>query len=66
MEKVHVRVLNELGHEPLELSPEEVRNMIQLERGCYFVVNEETMSMVKELSFEPGQRIALIPIARGG
>ena len=66
MEKVHVRVLNELGHEPLELSPEEVRNMIQLERGRYFVVNEETMSMVKELSFEPGQRIALIPIARGG
>jgi len=66
LEKVHVRVLNELGHEPLELSPEEVRNMIQLERGRYFVVNEETMSMVKELSFEPGQRIALIPIARGG
>ena len=66
MDRVHVRVLNELGHEPLELSPEEVRNMIQLERGRYFVVNEETMTMVKELSFEPGQRIALIPIARGG
>ena len=66
MEKVKVRVLNELGHESLELSPEEVRNMIQLERGRYFVVNEETMTIMKELSFEPRQRIALIPIARGG
>jgi len=66
LEKVHVRVLNELGHESLELSPEEVKEMIQLERGRYFVVDEETMTIVKKLSIEPGQRIALIPIARGG
>lgn len=66
MEKVHVRVLNELGHETLELSPEEFKEMIQLERGRYFVVDEETMTIVKKLSIEPGQRIALIPIARGG
>ena len=66
MEKVKVRVLNELGHESLEMSPEEFKDMIQLERGRYFVVDEETMSIVKELSVEPGQRIALIPIARGG
>jgi len=66
LEKVHVRVLNELGHETLELSPEEFKEMIQLERGRYFVVDEETMTIVKKLSIEPGQRIALIPIARGG
>jgi len=66
LEKVHVRVLNELGHETLELSPEEFKEMIQLEKGRYFVVDEETMTIVKKLSIEPGQRIALIPIARGG
>jgi hypothetical protein len=36
------------------------------EQGRYFVVDEETRNLLKEVSLEPGQRIALIPIARGG
>lgn len=66
MEKIKVRVLNELGHEPLELSPEDFKDMIQLEQGRYFVIDEETKSILKDLNVEPGQRIALIPIAKGG
>ena len=66
MEKVHVRKLGELGHEPLELTPEETVRLILSEHGRYFVVDEATRSLLKEVTPEPGQRIALIPIARGG
>ena len=68
MEKVYVSVrrLNELGHETLELTPEEAEKLIVSEQGRYFVVDEATRTLLKEVSLEPGQRIALIPIARGG
>jgi hypothetical protein len=61
-----VRRLNELGHETLELTPEEAEKLIVSAQGRYFVVDEATRTLVKEVSLEPGQRIALIPIARGG
>lgn len=68
MEKVYVSVrrLNELGHETLELTPEEAERLMFASQGRYFVVDEATKNLVKEVSLEPGQRIALIPIARGG
>lgn len=66
MEKVWVRILNELGHELLELAPEEAERLITVSRGRYFVVDEESHALLNELSLEPGQRIALIPIATGG
>ena len=66
MEKVHVSILNLLGHEALELSTEEAERLIHLEHGRYFVVDEATKTLIKEVNLEPGQRIALIPIARGG
>lgn len=66
MEKVHVRKLGELGHEPLELTPEEAERLMVSVQGRYFVVDEETRALLKEVTPEPGQRIALIPIARGG
>jgi len=61
-----VRRLNELGHETLELTPEDAEKLIVSEQGHYFVVDEATRTLLKEVSLEPGQRIALIPIARGG
>ena len=66
MEKVHVRRLSELGHETLELTPEEAERLMVSVQGRYFVVDEETRSLLKEVTPELGQRIALIPIARGG
>jgi len=68
LEKVYVSVrrLNELGHETLELTPEDAEKLIVSEQGRYFVVDEATQALLKEVSLEPGQRIALIPIARGG
>lgn len=68
MEKVYVSVrrLNELGHETLELTPEEAERLIFASQGRYFVVDEGTRALLKEVSLEPGQRIALIPIAMGG
>lgn len=68
MEKVHVRVLNELGHETFELTPEEAEELIMGKEGRFFVVDEETRKLIREVSvsLEPGQRIALIPIAKGG
>ena len=61
-----MRRLNELGHEVLELTPEEAERLIVSEQVRYFVVDEATRTLLKEVSLEPGQRIALIPIARGG
>ena len=61
-----MRRLNELGHETLELTPEDAEKLIVSEQGHYFVVDEATRTLLKEVSLEPGQRIALIPIARGG
>ena len=66
MEKVKVRMLNERGHETLELTPEEAERLVVSEQGRYFVIDEETRAILKDVSLEPGQRIALIPIARGG
>ena len=64
--KLHLRVLGELGHEPLELTPEEAERLIMISKGRYFVVDEETDQLLQELALEPGQRIALIPIAPQG
>jgi uncharacterized protein YlzI (FlbEa/FlbD family) len=66
LEKVHMRILNELGHESLEMTPEEAVQMIFSQRGRYFIVDEETRTVMNEITPQPGQRIALIPIARGG
>ena len=64
--KLQVRILSELGHEPLELTPEEAERLIMISKGRYFVVDEETDQLLQELALEPGQRIALIPIAPQG
>ena len=66
MEKVQVRILSELGHEPMEVTPEEAERLITVSQGRYFIINEETQALLQELKLEPGQRIALIPIATGG
>jgi hypothetical protein len=66
MEKVYVSILNTLGDEPLELTPEEAERLIFASQGRYFVVDEGTRALLKEVSLKPGQRIALIPIAMGG
>lgn len=64
--KLQVRILSELGHEPFELTPEEAERLITVSRGRYFIVDEETNQLLQELKLEPGQRIALIPVAQGG
>ena len=64
--KLQVRILSELGHEPMELTPEEAERLITISQGRYFVVDEETNTLLQELKLEPGQRIALIPIAPDG
>ena len=64
--KVKITILSELGHEPMEVTPEEAERLITINRGRYFVVNEETNELLQEFKLEPGQRIALIPIATGG
>jgi len=65
-EKVKVTIISEIGHEPMEVKPEEAERLITISRGRYFVVDEETQELLQELKLEPGQRIALIPIAKGG
>ena len=64
--KLQVRILSELGHETVELTPEEAERLITVSRGRYFVVDEESHALLQELKLEPGQRIALIPIAPEG
>jgi len=64
--KVRVTILSERGHEPMEVTPEEAERLITVNRGRYFVVDEETNELLREFKLEPGQRIALIPIATGG
>ncbi len=66
MEKIHVRILNNLGHEAMELSVEEAERLVFSGHGRYFVIDEATKTLVNEVKLEPGQRIALIPIATGG
>ena len=66
MDKVKVKVLSEIGHEPMEVTPEEAERLIMVSQGRYFVVDEETQELLREFKIEPGQRIALIPIATGG
>ena len=63
MEKVHVSVrrLNELGHETLELTPKEAEKLIVSEQGRYFVVDEATHTLLKEVSLEPGAISAVPP-----
>ena len=63
---MQVRILSELGHETLELAPEEANRLITVSQGRYFVMDEETHGLLSELELEPGQRIALIPKAIGG
>lgn len=64
--KLQVTILNEIGHESMEVTTEEAERLITVNMGRYFVVNEETQELLQELKLEPGQRIALIPIATGG
>lgn len=64
--KVQVTILSEIGHEPMEVTPEEAERLITVSQGRYFVVDEETQELLQELKLESGQRIALIPIATGG
>jgi D-lyxose ketol-isomerase len=64
--RVRIRILNELGHESVELAPEEANRLITVSQGRYFVMDEDTHCMLRELKLEPGQRIALIPKANGG
>lgn len=65
-EKVKVTILSEIGHEPMKVTPEEAERLIMMHRGRYFIVNEETKELLQEFKIEPGQRIAMIPIATGG
>ena len=66
VKKVQITILSEIGHEPMEVTPEEAERLITVSRGRYFVVDEETKELLQEFKLEPGQRIALIPIATGG
>lgn len=52
--KVKITILSELGHEPMEVTPEEAERLITMNRGRYFVVNEETNELLQEFKLEPG------------
>lgn len=68
---VTIKKLGYAGHETFEdLTPEEAEKLIdQLEikdGQRYFVMDMETKKLLKEIKLQENQKIALIPVVRGG
>ena len=62
-----VDILGPKGHETVVLPPEEAEKLIAEEYGKrYFVRDQKTREILREIKLEEDQEIALIPIAGGG
>jgi molybdopterin converting factor small subunit len=63
---VKVSILNIKGHHKVEMSVEEAENLIREKGERYFIVDEKTGKVVRELKLRDNQEIALVPKVTGG
>jgi hypothetical protein len=63
---VKLSILNQKGHEVQELSLEDAQNLVDAEKGKYYVIDSETRNMIQVVDIEDGQELLLIPIVSGG
>ena len=63
---VKITVLTRRGHEELSLSREEAQQLIEAERGNYYIVDAGSRELLHEVVVEDGRELLLIPIAEGG
>ncbi len=63
---VKVRILDERGHSKVELSVKETERLIREKGERYFVADEKTGKIIKEIKLRENQEIALIPKVTGG
>lgn len=63
---VKIRKMYSGGDETQTLTQEEAQNLIETEKGRYFVVDAATKKILKEVKVEDGQELLLVPILSGG
>jgi len=63
---VKVKKLGFEGHKTVFLSEEEAQEMINAEGERYFIRNDKTGKIVREIKVRKGQELTLIPIVAGG
>jgi len=61
---VKIKKLGPEGHEEINVSIEEARNMIEAERGRYLVVKDG--KVVREVVLENDEELMFVPIIGGG
>ncbi len=63
---VKIRKLGSEGHKTLKLSEEEAQEMLDADVGRYFIRNNQTGKIVREIKVRKGQDLTMIPIVAGG
>lgn len=63
---IQIRKLTSKGDETVELPMEEAENMLDVEVGRYFIVDDATGRVMNEIHLEEGQKLTLIPKVSGG
>lgn len=63
---VKISILDEKGHRRIELPAADAEQLIHEKGERYFVVDQKTQKIVKELKLREDQEIALIPKITGG
>ena len=63
---VRIKKLGPEGHRTVTLSEEEAQEMLDAEAGRYFIRNNKTGKIVREIKVRKGLDLTMIPVVAGG